>query len=45
MTDKVLQWRNLRNELDDLLKARNMKYAEAVKEYYRERSPLAKSSA
>ncbi|OWV19684.1 hypothetical protein B7990_00465 [Fibrobacter sp. UWB4] len=36
MTDKVLQWRNLRNELDDLLKARNMKYAEAVKEYYRE---------
>lgn len=36
MTDKVLQWRNLRNELDDLLKARNMKYAEAVEEYYRE---------
>ena len=36
MTDKVQQWRNLRNELDDMLKAREMKYAEAVKEYYRE---------
>ena len=36
MTDKVQQWRNLRNELDDMLKAREKKYAEAVKEYYRE---------
>lgn len=36
LTDKIHQWRNLRNELDDMLKAREMKYAEAVKEYYRE---------
>lgn len=36
MTDKVLQWRNLRNELDDMLKAREIKYAEAVKEFYKE---------
>ena len=36
LTDKIHQWRNLRNELDDMLKARNIKYAEAVKEYYRE---------
>ena len=36
MTDKIHQWRKLRNELDDMLKARDMKYAEAVKEYYRE---------
>ena len=37
MTDKVLQWRNLRNELDDMLKAREIKYAEAVKEFYKEK--------
>ena len=36
MTDKIHQWRTLRNELDDMLKARNMKYAEAVQKYYRE---------
>lgn len=36
LIDKIHQWRNLRNELDDMLKARDMKYAEAVKEYYRE---------
>lgn len=36
MTDKIHQWRTLRNELDDMLKARGKKYAEAVKEYYRE---------
>jgi len=36
MTDKVQQWRNLRNELDDMLKAREIKYAEAVKEFYKE---------
>ena len=36
LIDKIHQWRKLRNELDDMLKAREMKYAEAVKEYYRE---------
>ena len=36
MTDKVQQWRDLRNELDDMLKAREIKYAEAVKEFYKE---------
>lgn len=36
MIDKVQQWRNLRNELDDMLKAREIKYAEAVKEFYKE---------
>lgn len=36
MTDKVQQWRNLRNELDDMLKAHEIKYAEAVKEFYKE---------
>ena len=36
MTDKVQQWRNLRNELDDMLKARGKKYAEVVQDYYKE---------
>ena len=36
MTDKIHQWRTLRNELDDMLKARGKKYAEAVKEFYKE---------
>ena len=30
MTDNVTEWRKLRNELDDMLKAREMKYADAV---------------
>lgn len=34
MTDNVTEWRKLRNELDDMLKAREMKYADAVRKYY-----------
>ena len=34
MTDDVTEWRKLRNELDDMLKAREMKYADAVRKYY-----------
>lgn len=36
MTDKIHQWRTLRNELDDMLKARGKKYAEVVQDYYKE---------
>lgn len=36
MTDKIQQWRKLRNELDDMLKARGKKYAEVVQDYYKE---------
>ena len=36
MTDKIHQWRTLRNELDDMLKARGKKYAEVVQEFYKE---------
>lgn len=35
MMDKINEWRTLRNELDEMLKARDMKYADAVKKYYR----------
>ena len=36
MNEEIRQWQRLRNELDDMLKARNnMKYAEAVQEYYK----------
>lgn len=53
MTDKIHQWRNLRNELDDMLKARGKKYAEVVQDYYKEnpkdasekKSPSKKFSA
>ena len=34
--DKLHQWRQLRNELDDMFKAREKKYAEVVKDYYAE---------
>ena len=34
MTDNITEWRKLRNELDDMLKAREMKYADAVRKYY-----------
>lgn len=36
MVDKIHQWRTLRNELDDMLKARGKKYAEVVQDYYKE---------
>ncbi|MBP5441448.1 MAG: hypothetical protein J6Y14_11185 [Fibrobacter sp.] len=32
--DELLTWRKLRNELEDMLKARSMSYPDAVKEYY-----------
>lgn len=35
MTDEINTWRSLRNELDEMLKARDMKYADAVREYYK----------
>lgn len=34
MNNDINTWRNLRNELDDMLKAREMKYADAVRKYY-----------
>ncbi len=33
---ELLTWRNLRNKLDDMLKARDMNYREAVELYYKE---------
>jgi hypothetical protein len=33
---ELLTWRNLRNKLDDMLKAREMNYREAVELYYKE---------
>lgn len=32
--DELLTWRKLRNELEDMLKARSMSYPDAVKEFY-----------
>ena len=41
--DELLTWRKLRNELEDMLKARGMSYPDAVKEYYLN-NPKSKSN-
>jgi len=41
--DELLTWRKLRNELEDMLKARGMSYPDAVKEYYLN-NPRSKSN-
>ena len=38
MVDEIEKWRTLRNELDEMLKARDMKYADAVRKYYKKNS-------